>query len=397
MRESVRVKIEGLNLDKAINKILEADIKIYNLNRKSNREINFDIKYSKKEQLFALFDSLCYNIEILKINSAVHSLKLLRKRIGILVGLAFAFVLICICSFNVTTLKLNGNKDISEEDVKQVLSENGINFGFFNFSCDLEKTKKVLYSNFENIAYLDIKRVGTAVIISIKESENVDQVLNEKGDIISAFDSIITKIVVYKGTPMVKVGDKVNKGDILIKGVVASTDESNLKQEEVRADGIVLGEIVDDVKLNVTDYLDYHVDENAEKIETKELYFFSFNSKMNGTENTLTRYKKVEEKEYLFENFLLPIYVKKTTYIPLSFEADMDKYNEYEMFMENLYLDKHFGGIEYKIKESSKNLTKYENEYFFEYRYKINLDITRFLAKEVWFWKKNYKLKISIF
>lgn len=383
MRESVRVCITGLNLDAAINKIVGAGIKIYNIDKRSMREIFFDVKYSKKEQLFALLDTLCYNIKILKVNSMTHNLKKLSKRVGILLGLFFSAILIFLSSFSVTTLKVYGNKGIEKEAILQTLEDNGIEFGLLKFNVNFEKAKKVLYTKFKTISYVETKRVGTALIITIQEENEAPVKKSVNGDIVSNYDSVISKIITYSGTPLVKEGDKVCKGDILIKGEIRSNDENASNVEKVEAEGVVVGEIADDVKIDISNSLEYLIDEKQQPIEKRELCFFGFNSLITKEENTFKRYIKVEKKEYIFENFLLPIYINKTTYIPVTNKVNMDKKYEYELLVENMYLDKYFGSTKYILKESTKQFIQENNQYFLRYKYKIHLNIGTFLQEEI--------------
>ena len=67
--------------------------------------------------------------------------------------------------------------------------------------------------------------------------------MKEPCNIIASQDCTITEIVTASGTPVVKAGDDVKKGDILISGAVYLYDDNNevLDTNYVSAEGTVYG------------------------------------------------------------------------------------------------------------------------------------------------------------
>jgi len=90
-----------------------------------------------------------------------------------------------------------------------------------------------------DIAWAGIDIEGTNVYISIVEKTKLPQsAINENsiGDIISDKSGIIEKIVAENGTPILKAGEYVEEGRILIEGKIYS---NTLETKDVTAKGIV--------------------------------------------------------------------------------------------------------------------------------------------------------------
>ena len=74
-------------------------------------------------------------------------------------------------------------------------------------------------------------------------------------NVISEYDAVIEEITVMRGIPMVKAGDTVKKGDLLISGVIPE----ELGGGFCYAEGIIIGRISDSIEVFVSDYKDEKV------------------------------------------------------------------------------------------------------------------------------------------
>ena len=77
---------------------------------------------------------------------------------------------------------------------------------------------------FPELAWVGINTKGTKVDIEVVEK--VMPIVEEMNsyDLIASKDGVITECIVFQGVPMVKVGDIVKEGDLLIKGAESYND-----------------------------------------------------------------------------------------------------------------------------------------------------------------------------
>lgn len=122
----------------------------------------------------------------------------------------------------------------TEEWVKEVLSEEGIVPGIPRSKIDCQKVEDLLRKHFPLICWSSVSKSGSCLMISFKESETDGVTGKESGEVeqkkpsslIAACDARVTGIFTRAGTPMVKKGDEVHKGDVLVfGGVLYHSDE----------------------------------------------------------------------------------------------------------------------------------------------------------------------------
>ena len=106
-----------------------------------------------------------------------------------------------------------GTKDLSKNEIVQVLKDNGVKTGKINTKSS-EEIESILLNKYDRIAQVSVVKEGTAIIINLSEklvyTEEVFEPIKAK------YNGIVKSINVVTGTVNVKVGDYVNAGDVLV-------------------------------------------------------------------------------------------------------------------------------------------------------------------------------------
>lgn len=115
----------------------------------------------------------------------------------------------------------------TEEALLEFLSEQGVRSGMFYRDLDYKKTEDMIRLAYGDISWVSVERVGTRLHIRLKESQMIETTVaeGEPSHLVASRDGVVTSIVTRKGTPLVKAGDEVKKGDILISGIVTVTGD----------------------------------------------------------------------------------------------------------------------------------------------------------------------------
>ena len=139
---------------------------------------------------------------------------------GILAGVLF---LIFMSSF-VWKIEIEGNVRCSDEEIKMFLETINISEGKSKKEISCEQIAKLMRENFDDVIWVSASMDGVELKIEVKE--NMDRVYEDETEKISPMDIIadksgmITSIITSKGKPLVKAGDIVEKGDILVSGSI---------------------------------------------------------------------------------------------------------------------------------------------------------------------------------
>ncbi|MGB4372434.1 MAG: sporulation protein YqfD, partial [Halanaerobiales bacterium] len=107
-----------------------------------------------------------------------------------------------------------GLENIEEETILEVLEEAGIRKGILKKDLDLMEIENYLLQRIPAISWADLSWQGTRLTVDLVEKKLVKPV--EKGALVASKDGIISKLIVLKGQALVKEGDTVTEGQVLV-------------------------------------------------------------------------------------------------------------------------------------------------------------------------------------
>ncbi len=159
-------------------------------------------------------------------------------------AVALAAVMYIMSSF-IWTVKVVGTERIDPGDIIASCADKGIAPGRLKYGIDLYETGESLMMEYKDISWIAVSLKGTGITVNIVETiPETEYVEREKPtDVVADSDGVIISIAASAGTPVVKEGDEVKKGDILISSVVPLKDgEVQTGQKQVCAAGEVYAE-----------------------------------------------------------------------------------------------------------------------------------------------------------
>ena len=232
-------------------------------------------------------------------------------------------------------IEINGNSYLSQETILEFLAEENADFGTKISRIDCAKLEESLRSDYPEVIWTSIKIYGTKLTVDIQESLLPEQSYATKDeeicDIVAAKDGIITDMITRHGTPAVKIGAEVKKGDCLVSGEIAINSDF----------GDVAGYLYEradaDILAQVTYLYEELISRNyKEKIFTEEpeLHY----AVQIGDIVIKNPFVAMPEEMYdetvenvqlcLGENFYFPVFLKKITYQP--YVLEQKEYTEEE-------------------------------------------------------------------
>ena len=146
-----------------------------------------------------------------------------KKKYGVFLAVLFCAVLFLLSRSLVWDVRISGNESLSELAVEDALSKVGFGVGTRWRRIDKNEIETAVLSNNPSIAWISLNRRGTVAYVELIESENVgirEEVAPLYSNVVAERDGVIEEITVKSGEAMVKVGDVVRAGDILISGII---------------------------------------------------------------------------------------------------------------------------------------------------------------------------------
>ena len=206
-----------------------------------------------------------------------------------------------------------GNEKINVGEIMIIANENGLKVGELKNKIDTKKIINKLRLERNDLAWVGIELKGTNALIKIIEATPKPDIINEEEfcNIIATKEAVIEKICAQNGTPVVKEGDLVKKGTVLIEGWLEGKFTGT---RYVHATGTVKGKVWYTQKEKV--YFNQQKKEQTGKVENRySLNLNKFKINFNKRVSKFKNYDTIEtnKKLKLFANFYLPIELIKTT------------------------------------------------------------------------------------
>ncbi len=241
----IKVAIIGSNRTRLINKLKNENIPIYYL--KTDESTTFWVKQNDLKKLKEFADLYGVQLEVVKTSGVAGSLEKIIKNLPYIAAVIICFVMLIISTQYVYNVKVEAQNDVYANKVELLLRENNIFGTIPKGKINLNEVENLILSNLSEISFATCYIEGFSLKIKIVANDNPKQT-EEKKNLHSDFDAVVTRIMVRSGTGEVAVGQRVKAGDVLIGGYhiadnTPSDGEENGDIIEVVADGEVYGKV----------------------------------------------------------------------------------------------------------------------------------------------------------
>lgn len=216
----ITIKIYGDNAEQILNKASKNNVEIWNLKYK-NQSIIGNISVKNFYKLRKLKRGTKCKIKILKKHGIIFKIKKHKKRTGILIGLIFFGLILYMLSNYVWIINVEGNVKLSTTEIvsscKKIGIYEGINKKMINSKYDSQR----LQLTQKGIAWCSMNVEGCVLTVNLSESEVSDKEERQTpSNLKASIEGKIKKIDTTSGDVVVKVGDTVSKGDLLVSGII---------------------------------------------------------------------------------------------------------------------------------------------------------------------------------
>lgn len=163
------------------------------------------------------------------------------RRPGILLGVLLFAVILVLSGRRVWRVEVEGNEGIPDKVIEENLNELGFGVGCSFHGVDLNALAEQYRISYDSISYMSIYMNGTVARVKVRETKKGEgeEEKNVPTLIVASRDAAVYRIEVSHGTPVVKVGQTVKKGDVLVSGLVSGAHEDTLLSAEGSVWGVV--------------------------------------------------------------------------------------------------------------------------------------------------------------
>lgn len=216
-----RIYLEVSNeLNRFIKKCIDNNINLYNISYKKDKIIVLiDVKdYLKIKRL-----NYYSKIRVVKYDGLLNIKKIIKDNMFYISVIFLSFIWMNLLTNYIVDIEIIHSNSGVRRLLKEELDKNNVKR--FSLAYSFEEldniTKKILADNKNNLEWVSIKKDGMKYIVRAEERIIKSEVVSDKPrDIVASKDAYITKVISSKGNVLVRQGEYVKKGTVLISGKI---------------------------------------------------------------------------------------------------------------------------------------------------------------------------------
>ena len=238
MQSIYRIRALAADPERILSNLWDENIKVIDAVNIDIVTVEFSVYADQLDQLQTVLMKQNLKFAIIERKGLLWKFCKLRNHALLLVGVLIYIIFVFFLPNRIYFLKVVGNETIPDNYILSAAQACGVGFGTKSSRIRSEEMKNMLLSQVPGLQWVGVTTSGSVATIHVKErstEENEIEDIHMVSDIVASVDGIVTQVIALKGTPEVRPGQAVEKGDILISGY---TDcERHVKAE--RAEGEV--------------------------------------------------------------------------------------------------------------------------------------------------------------
>lgn len=143
-----------------------------------------------------------------------------KKRWGIIIGAVIFLVVLEILSGFIWIIDVDGNNLTSRSEIISACEKIGIKSGMKKSDVAPKNHREKLLLELDSLTWAALNIEGSRLTINVSEAKKDKVSANRPCNLKAEFDGIIKKLDITAGDCVVKVGDAVKKGDVLVSGII---------------------------------------------------------------------------------------------------------------------------------------------------------------------------------
>lgn len=214
----VDFRAEGVFCEKLLTEAMKNGLGI-SFPRKSGYTMRGTVQAAEYRSLCKIARRLGLKMRIEKKHGIYFTLKRHRDKIGFAAGAIFAAAVVLFLNLFVWEINISGNKAVSSEEIMATLANSGLKTGTLRTAHDVRKIEWNIMNDNKEIAWATVNIQGCCVNVVVSETRREAEMKYDDDkpvNIIAAKYGVIRKMDVFDGQGVVKVGDAVMKGDLLV-------------------------------------------------------------------------------------------------------------------------------------------------------------------------------------
>ncbi len=216
----VNIEVEGYFIERFINICNSKKIFLWNMKRKHSTIIRVNIGIRDFKRIKKVAKKTKCRVKIQKKRGIPFILHKYKKRKIFAIFFILLIITVIALSNFVWNIEVIGNNKISAEEIIKDLADDNFKVGTSKTNLNTKNIIDKIRLKRSDLAWMGIEIKGTNAVVKIVEADLKPDIIKEEEycNIVATNDAMIVKINAQNGTAVVKEGDIVTKGTVLIQG-----------------------------------------------------------------------------------------------------------------------------------------------------------------------------------
>lgn len=221
-----RITVEGLNLEKLLTTLHQKKIPMLDVKRATPRRMRLTCYEADVRAVCDYVNEKGWKLVSASPLYFSRVKAFLIRRWGIPLGLLLGAAALVAAMQFVWTIEIEGAQSY-QADLRQALVENGIRPGVLKSAVNAGTLETILYRRYPKIAWFSVYMNGFSLVVDCTQGIPTPQeAAEDQRSLYASEDGVVVSVLVEAGTPKVKAGDIVRKGQLLIEGLEKAADEA---------------------------------------------------------------------------------------------------------------------------------------------------------------------------
>ena len=152
-----------------------------------------------------------------------------KRHPGLWAGAAAFLAVLYLLSMQIWCIRITGCETVPPAQIEAALAAGGLSQGVWRKDVSPEKLSQQILIQFPQLRWMTINTRGCVAEVEVREKTETPQILDQEAacNLKAAATGQILSIYVHSGTPVVRRGDAVVEGQMLVSGVVANPEGGN--------------------------------------------------------------------------------------------------------------------------------------------------------------------------
>ncbi len=222
LRGFLILSLQGAYLERFINLCVRYGIYLWNIRKAGEDRATVCVSVPGFRRIREAARKTKTRIRILERKGFPLFLHKHRRRGAFVAGMLLFALIIAVLSSFIWTVEIDGTEKIDKNMVRNALKTCGLDVGVIKYKIKSSEIKEDMLLTMPELSWIWVEVKGTRAYVHVREKTPVPEIVpaDRPANVVAKRDGVVVRCTAARGTAMVKEGDTVQKGALLISGTV---------------------------------------------------------------------------------------------------------------------------------------------------------------------------------